>query len=119
MQRLMRGMGAIGLLAWLSWVYVIIGTSPEEDIARLLFFGLSYVALFATLTLVLYSLSFQLFASKGYRGNVSRSAQQAAIAAAVIVMGGLLQAGRALTVLSGFFLAGVFVIAEIVVLVRR
>ncbi len=58
--------------AWAGAGYVVFNTSPDELVDRLAFFALFHVALFATFSLASYILSFRLFTSKYYRGNVSR-----------------------------------------------
>ncbi|MCL5961432.1 MAG: hypothetical protein M1358_19340, partial [Chloroflexi bacterium] len=64
-------------------------------------------------------LSFRLFASKLYKGNVSRSAQQGVLWASFALVALLLQIARALTLMNVLILVAAFVLVQFIALGRR
>jgi len=105
--------------AWAGTGYVVFNTSPDELADRLAFFALFYVALFATFSLASHILSFRLFTSKYYRGNVSRSLEQGGLWGTFVLVATMLQVTRTLSLLSTVLLIGALAVAQFVVLIRR
>ncbi|MBI2941252.1 MAG: hypothetical protein HYY04_12525 [Chloroflexi bacterium] len=105
--------------AWLGLGVVVVTLDPDPLLHRGLFFAALFLAAFGAFSLLAYRLSFSLFSSKRYRGNVSRSVLHGLTTAIVITVAALLQLSRALTTFTGLLLFGTFVVLQVAVLVRR
>ena len=105
--------------AWMALVAIIIGLDPDPLVHRIAFLAAFAVALTGTASLGAYVLSFRLFASKRYRGNLHRSIQHGVVTGLVLVIAALLQLSRAISPLSVAVLVILFLLLQIVVLLRR
>jgi len=126
--------GALLLLA-LVWaggcfllVHVALNYAPETQAetgstpnlaAWAAFFGALELILFAAFSLLAYRLSFGLFASRLYRGNVARSCQHGLLWSTILTGAGLLRAIKVLTLPTALALIGVLLVGEVVVLLRK
>lgn len=110
---------ALALLTWAGLALIVTQASPDNALSRILFFVLLYLALSSSLTLVAYFLSFRLFASKAYRGNLLRSLQQGALWAAFFVAAAAMQVARTLSLLTGAILLAFFGLAGAIALTRK
>lgn len=113
---------ALGFLAVLSWTglgLIIANVNPSALVARVLFFVLLYLAVAATSGLVAYALSFRLFASKAFRGNLGRSLQHGWLWAAFAVAAAALQLFRMLSWVNGGLMIGLLAVGEFLLLARQ
>lgn len=112
----------VGLLALLTWTglgLVVVNVNPGELAARLLFLALLYVALISTFGLIAYALSFRLFASKSYRGNLAGSLQHGGLWATGATAAAVLQMARMLNWVGGAVLLALLALAQFVVIARQ
>ena len=115
----LRLLVALALVAWAGIGLVVTQVSPDTTLSQVLFFGLMYTAWASSLTIVAYYLSFRLFASRAYRGNLGRSLQQGLLWAAFVLVALVMQLARALSLMTGVVLLALFGLAAAVVLSRR
>ncbi|MBI4320358.1 MAG: hypothetical protein HY675_17855 [Chloroflexi bacterium] len=112
----------VALMAPAGWTgvgYVVLNTTPDEIATRVLFFSVFYIALAATFSMLAYVLSFQLFTSKLYRGNLTRSLEQGGLWAAFALVAAILQATRMLTWIGVVLLVGALAIAQVALLLHK
>lgn len=109
----------MALAAWAAFAYVVLELEPEHVVSRLAFFAALCLALFASLTLAAYGLSFVLFADDRYRGNLRRCLWQGAVSAWVCTAAALLQAERHLTLPAVGALLVLFLIGQMAALLRE
>ena len=107
------------LVAWLTLVAIVTALEPDPLVHRLAFFVVFAMALAGTCSLATYVLSFRLFASKRYRGNVSRALASGVATSLVLTLAAVLQLARALSVVNVALLIGLFLVLQVVVLLHR
>jgi hypothetical protein len=121
-------LSAVLLIGWGCWGCALIRLSPYASAGSLrdpdptawsVFFGALAVALFATFALAAYRLSFSLFASDLYRGSVARSCQHGLLWAVVLTGAAAMRGLKVLNLPAVLALAGLLIVGEIVILVRK
>jgi hypothetical protein len=114
-----RGIRVAAVIAWLTLALLVTRTSPAFLASRVAFLAALDLALTLTLGLGAYAMSFSLFADERYRGNLRRSLWQGGVTALPLVVAAALRIGRALSPEAVVLLVVVFVIGQIVVLLRQ
>ena len=109
----------VAVLAWAGLGFVVVNFGPNELSGRLAFFILLYVALIATLGLVAYTLSFRLFASKAFRGNLGRALENGTLWATFVAGAVALQFFRMLSWVNGGLMIGLLLVAQFLLLARQ
>lgn len=111
--------GFVALLTWTGLGLVVVNVNPAGLAARLLFLALLYVALISTFGLTAYALSFRLFASKSYRGNLASSLQTGGLWATGVTAAAVLQMARMLNWVGGAVLLVLLALAQFVAIARQ
>lgn len=111
-------MGLLVSLGWIMWLSVIIFTSPDTLASRFLFFASFFLALVATFWLLLYWLSFRIYSSKRFQGNLGRSLLQGIPPSLMLVAALWLRSLRVFNLIIGIVLVVLMLAAEYALLPR-
>ncbi len=94
-------------------ILLIVEADPSGRAARFAFVGFAGVTAFGGGSFVFYRISFAIFDSRRYRGNMRRAAQQGLVFALVVVVGLALQFNEMLDEIGLLALAGLLLVSEL------
>ncbi len=111
------GLAALSGIVILAWLFV--NTDPAELRAAAIFVLAAGLAVFGLGSFLFFLISLAIFSSKRYRGNTSRAAQQGLALALIAMVALALQLNRALNEVSLIALAGLLLVGELYLALRR
>lgn len=109
----------LGILLWILLLYLVLNTDPREEISRLRFLGVLFLALVFTLTPLVHWLEYLTTSPLTYRGDLLRSARRGGLVALFLGLLAWLRMNSTLNLASALVLFLALIFTELLTRVRR